>query len=69
LRQIWTAGIQDLYATTELLNTFMVMLYVVVDDHVVPPYCRRDRQPLLSNSELIHYGGHPGVAGYHSQRR
>jgi hypothetical protein len=38
---------------TKELNTLLTALYVLVDDHVVPPRVGRGRRPELTDSELI----------------
>jgi hypothetical protein len=38
---------------TNDLNTLLTALYVLVDDHVVPPRTGRGRRPELTDSELI----------------
>jgi hypothetical protein len=51
------------------LNTLLTALYVLVDDHVVPPRTGRGRQPLLSDSELITLAVAQVLLGYHRERR
>ncbi|QIZ35868.1 hypothetical protein FDZ84_15665 [Saccharopolyspora sp. ASAGF58] len=35
------------------LDTLLTALYVLIDDHVVPPRAGRGRRPLLTDSELL----------------
>ena len=49
---------------TKELDTLLTALYVLIDDHVVAGSCRVVAvRPVLSDSELITYGGSPGAAG------
>jgi len=65
---VWEEGVQDQCVTKEL-NTLLIALYVLIDDHVVPARTGRGRQPLLSDSELITLAVAQGLLGYHSERR
>ena len=65
---MWGEGVQDRCVTKEL-NTLLTALYVLIDDHVVPPRTGRGRQPLLSDSELITLAVAQVRLGYHSERR
>lgn len=51
------------------LNTLLIALYVVIDDHVVLPRSGRGRQPQLSDSELITLAVAQVLLGYRSERR
>jgi hypothetical protein len=51
------------------LNTLLTALYVLIDDHVVPPRAGRGRQPLLSDSELTTLAVAQVMLGYHRERR
>ena len=65
---MWTEGVQDQCVTREL-NTLLVALYVLIDDHVVAARVGRGRQPLLSDSELITLAVAQVLQGYHCERR
>ncbi len=54
---------------TKELNTLLTALYVLIDDHVVPPRTGRGKRPLLSDSELITLAVAQVLQGYHSERR
>ena len=54
---------------TKELNTLLTALYVLVDDHVVPPRTGRGRRPLLSDSELITLAVAQALLRYPSERR
>jgi hypothetical protein len=54
---------------TKELNTLLTALYVLIDDHVVPPRAGRGNRPLLSDSELITVAVAQVLLGYHSERR
>jgi hypothetical protein len=60
-------GVQDQYVSKEL-NTLLTALYVLIDDHVVPPRAGRGRQPLMSDSELITLVVAQVMLGYHRER-
>jgi len=51
------------------LNTLLTALYVLIDDHVVPPRAGRGNRPLLSDSELITLAVAQALLGDHSERR
>ena len=61
-------GVQDPCVSKEL-DTLLTALYVLIDDHVVPPRTGRGRQPLLSDSELITLAVAQVMLGYHRERR
>jgi hypothetical protein len=61
-------GVQDQCVTKEL-DTLLTALYVLIDDHVVPPRTGRGRQPLLSDSELITLAVAQMLLRYPSERR
>jgi hypothetical protein len=48
------------------LNTRLTALYVLIDDHVVPPRTGRGRRPLLTDSELITLAEAKVLLGYHN---
>ena len=54
---------------TKDLNTLLTSLYVLVDDHVVPPRTGRGRRPRLTDSELICLAVAQVLLGYHRERR
>jgi hypothetical protein len=54
---------------TKDLNTLLTSLYVLVDDHVVPPRVGRGRRPELTDSELICLAVAQMLLGYHRERR
>jgi hypothetical protein len=54
---------------TKERNTLLTALYVLIDDHVVPPRTGRGKRPLLSDSELITLAVAQVLQGYHSERR
>ncbi|TQM42619.1 IS982 family transposase [Halopolyspora algeriensis] len=54
---------------TKDLNTLLTALYVLIDDHVVPPRTGRGRRPRLSDSELLCLAVAQVLLGYHSERR
>jgi Transposase DDE domain len=54
---------------TKDLNTLLTALYVLVDDHVVPPRTGRGRRPELTDSELICLAVAQVLLGYHRERR
>ncbi|MCE7002275.1 IS982 family transposase [Kibdelosporangium philippinense] len=54
---------------TKELNTLLTALYVLIDDHVVPPRAGRGRRPLLSDSELITLAVAQVLLRYPSERR
>jgi hypothetical protein len=51
------------------LNTLLTALYVLVDDHVVPPRTGRGHRPDLTDSELICLAVAQILLGYHNERR
>jgi hypothetical protein len=53
---------------TKDLNTLLTSLYVLVDDHVVPPRAGRGRRPELTDSELICLAVAQVLLGYHRER-
>lgn len=61
-------GVQDQCVSREL-NTLLIALYVLVDDHVAPTRVGRGRRPELSDSELITLAVAQVLLGYHSERR
>jgi hypothetical protein len=54
---------------TKELDALLTELYVLVDDHVVPPRRGRGRRPLLTDSELLTLAVAQVLLGYHSERR
>ncbi|OLF17652.1 IS982 family transposase [Actinophytocola xanthii] len=54
---------------TKDLNTLLTALYVLVDDHVVPPRTGRGRRPDLTDGELICLAVAQIMLGYHNERR
>jgi len=64
----WEEGVQDQCVTKDL-NTLLTALYVLVDDHIVPPRTGRGRQPDLTESELICLAVAQVMLGYHNERR
>jgi hypothetical protein len=68
LPEIWEEGVQDQCVNNEL-NTLLTALYVLIDDHVVPPRVGRGRRPLLSDAELLTLAVAQVLLGYHSERR
>jgi Transposase DDE domain len=48
----WEEGVQDQCVSKEL-DTLLTALYVLVDDHVVPPRVGRGRRPVFTDSELL----------------
>ncbi|MFL6123100.1 MAG: IS982 family transposase, partial [Actinophytocola sp.] len=54
---------------TKDLNTLLTALYVLVDDHVVPPRAGRGHRPDLTDSELICLAVAQMMLGYHNERR
>ncbi len=61
-------GVQDQCVSNEL-NTLLTALYVLVDDHVVPPRAGRGHRPELTDSELICLAVAQVMLGYHNERR
>jgi Transposase DDE domain len=54
---------------TKELNTLLTALYVLIDDHVVPPRTGRGRRPELTDSELITMAVAQVLHRYDSERR
>ena len=54
---------------TKELNTLLTALYVLIDDHVVPPRTGRGRRPLLTDSELITLAVAQVLLGYQCEHR
>jgi hypothetical protein len=54
---------------TKELNTLLTTLYVLIDDHVVPPRTGRGRRPELTDSELITMAVAQVLQRYDSERR
>lgn len=54
---------------TNNLNTLLTALYVLVDDHMVPPRTGRGHRPNLTDSELICLAVAQIMLGYHNERR
>ncbi|UJW32698.1 IS982 family transposase [Saccharothrix sp. AJ9571] len=54
---------------TNDLNTLLTALYVLVDDHVVPPRTGRGRRPVITDSELITLVVAQVLLRYNSERR
>jgi hypothetical protein len=54
---------------TKELNTLLTALYVLVDDHVVPPRTGRGRRPELTDSELITLAVAQVLQRFASERR
>jgi Transposase DDE domain len=51
------------------LDTLLTALYVLIDDHVVPPRIGRGRRPELTDSELLCLAVAQVLLGYHRERR
>jgi hypothetical protein len=51
------------------LDTLLTALYVLIDDHVVPPRTGRGRRPELTDSELLCLAVAQVFLGYHRERR
>lgn len=51
------------------LNTLLTALYVLIDDHVVPPRTGRGHRPNLTDSELICLAVAQALLGYPNERR
>ena len=51
------------------LNTLLTSLYVLIDDHVVPPRTGRGRRPLFTDSELLTVAVAQVLLRYHGERR
>jgi hypothetical protein len=51
------------------LDTLLTALYVLIDDHVVPPRTGRGRRPELTDSELLCLAVAQVLLGYHRERR
>lgn len=51
------------------LNTLLTALYVLIDDHVVPPRTGRGHRPHLTDSELICLAVAQALLGYPNERR
>ena len=68
--ELWTRteGVQDRVVSNDL-NTLLTALYVLIDDHVVPPRTGRGRRPELTDSELICLAVAQALLGYHNERR
>ncbi|WP_156756081.1 IS982 family transposase [Actinokineospora pegani] len=54
---------------TKDLNTLLTALYVLIDDHVVPPRTGRGRRPELTDSELITLAVAQVLQRHRSERR
>ncbi|MEV7038244.1 IS982 family transposase [Amycolatopsis sp. NPDC051061] len=54
---------------TKELDTLLTALYVLIDDHVVPPRTGRGRRPELTDSELITMAVAQVLQRYDSERR
>ena len=54
---------------TKELEALLTELYVLIDDHVVPPRHGRGRRPELSDSELLCLAVAQMLLGFHSERR
>lgn len=54
---------------TKELNTLLTALYVLIDDHIVPPRTGRGRRPELTDSELITMAVAQVLHHYDSERR
>jgi hypothetical protein len=54
---------------TKNLNTLLTALYVLIDDHVVPPRTGRGRRPLLTDSELLTLAVAQVLLRYDGERR
>lgn len=61
-------GVQD-HCVSNDLDTLLTALYVLIDDHVVPPRTGRGRRPELTDSELLCLAVAQVLLGYHSERR
>ncbi len=51
------------------LNTLLTALYVLIDDHVVPPRTGRRRRPLFTDSELLTLAVAQVLLRYDGERR
>jgi hypothetical protein len=54
---------------TKNLNTLLTALYVLIDDHVVPPRTGRGRQPVFTDSELLTLAVAQVLLRYDGERR
>lgn len=54
---------------TNNLETLLTELYVLIDDHVVPPRRGRGRRPRLTDAELVTLAVAQALLGYHSEHR
>ena len=66
--QTWEEGVQDQCVSKDL-DTLLTALYVLIDDHVVPPRTGRGRRPELTDSELLCLAVAQVLLGYHRERR
>lgn len=64
----WEEGVQDQCVSKEL-DTLLTALYVLIDDHVVPPRTGRGRRPELTDGELLCLAVAQVFLGYHRERR
>jgi hypothetical protein len=64
----WKEGVQDQCVSKDL-NTLLTALYVLIDDHVVPPRTGRGRRPKLTDSESLCLAVAQVLLGYHRERR
>lgn len=64
----WEEGVQDQCVSKDL-NTLLTALYVLIDDHVVPPRTGRGRCPELTDSEILCLAVAQVLLGYHGERR
>jgi hypothetical protein len=51
------------------LDTLLTALYVLIDDHVVPPRVGRGRRPLFTDSELLTVAVAQVLLRFHGERR
>lgn len=61
-------GVHDQTVTKEL-NTLLTALYVLIDDHVVPPRTGRGRRPSFTDSELLTVAVAQVLLRYNGERR
>jgi hypothetical protein len=54
---------------TKELETLLAALFVLIDDHVVPPRADRGRRPELTDSELITMAVAQVLQRFDSERR
>jgi hypothetical protein len=64
----WEEGVHDQTVTKDL-DTLLTAIYVLVDDHVVPPRYGRGRRPQLTDSELVTMAVAQVLHRFDSERR